>query len=307
MAIGFWGKIYDSVTNFAAEFGVTSQNAGQWTKAVVLAAQGRYEEKLAKRYDRIRLLGRDKDIPLEGIFTGVNLLEERAATRLYDVRGRLDEQQRELSEWQEIWDRRSKLRDGLEVVKEENFRRLFVVGKPGAGKTTYLRYLALEAARGRLAKVPILIELYEWGETGADLLSFMVRQFDICGLPDARLWIEMLLKRGQALVLFDGLDEVKQKGGRQKRLITEIRDFCDKYDSAQCVVTCRVAATDYSFTGCQYVEIADFNDAQIREFVGAPQPCRRYRPRQSRRLPAVATGQEKTNALKVMRDNTNSK
>ena len=112
----------------------------------------------------------------------------------------------------------------------------------------------MEAAQGNLPKVPILIELHEWDAANTDLLKFMERQFAICGLPDARLWIQMLLKRGEALVLFDGLDEVKQEQGRRKRMMRELRDFCDEYEKAQCVITCRIAATDYSFAGFQYVE-----------------------------------------------------
>ena len=57
----------------------------------------------------------------------------------------------------------------------------------------------------------------------------MVRQFEICGFPDAQLFIKHLLQAGQAIVLFDGLDEVKQQNDQRTQMIHALNNFTDQY------------------------------------------------------------------------------
>ena len=68
------------------------------------------------------------------------------------------------------------------------------------------------------------------------------------------------------MVLFDGLDEVRQEQEQRLRLSHLLRDFARKYDSCQCLITCRVAASDYHFEGFQDMEIADFTDEQVTRY-----------------------------------------
>ena len=69
-------------------------------------------------------------------------------------------------------------------------------------------------------------------------------------------------------MLFDGLDEVNQESGQRDKQTRAMNNFVEKYDRAQCLITCRLAASDYSFQPFTYVEIADFTEAQIQTFVG---------------------------------------
>src|SRR5438067_2409299 len=46
-----------------------------------------------------------------------------------------------------------------------------------------------------------------------------------------------------------------------------MNNFIEKYDQTQCLITCRLAASDYSFQPFTYVEIADFTKNQIKTFV----------------------------------------
>ncbi len=53
-------------------------------------------------------------------------------------------------------------------------------------------------------------------------------KLDIHGFPDAGEWAEELLKDGRALVLFDGLDEVRQEGNQRSKLSLLLKDFTRK-------------------------------------------------------------------------------
>jgi predicted NACHT family NTPase len=72
-----------------------------------------------------------------------------------------------------------------------------------------------------------------------------------------------LLEIGHAIVLFDGLDEVPEHDEQRKRTTEELQKIWRKYQKTQMIITCRVAATDYSFTEFTYIEMADFNEKQV--------------------------------------------
>jgi predicted NACHT family NTPase len=94
----------------------------------------------------------------------------------------------------------------LQVAIEE--KRFYLLGQPGSGKTTFLKYLTLQACAGKISKTPIFVSLKEWSDSKLTLLEFITEQFDICQFPDAESFISNLLKNGKAFLLFDGLDEV---------------------------------------------------------------------------------------------------
>ena len=141
------------------------------------------------------------------------------------------------------------------------------MGKPGAGKTTLLKYLTITTTDRTIDKTPIFISLHTWTQENSSLLDFMEKQFDICEFPDAKPFIKILLEKGQAMVLFDGLDEVVEEYGKQAQVINFLLEFTNRYPKNKYIITCRPAAVDYSFEKFTYVEIADFNEKQIDTFV----------------------------------------
>jgi predicted NACHT family NTPase len=66
------------------------------------------------------------------------------------------------------------------------------------------------------------------------------------------------------LVLLDGLDEVREED--TKRVLRQIREFSDKFHQNQFVITCRIAAKEYTFEQFTEVEVADFDKEQIAFF-----------------------------------------
>jgi len=230
-----------------------------WTRVDWEAASDKYRENIRKLYGTTRVLGKPEPISLEGIFTDAFILDKPTAYQRYDIEElRKDPDRIKPSSIQR--------RNGLDLVKDFERSRLFILGKPGAGKTTFLKYIALRASQGELNKIPIFVGLKEWADSGLGLMPFLAKQFDICGFPDALPFVEHVLATGNAVVLFDGLDEVQQAQKQRDKTIDRIRDFTNKYSWSQCLVTCRIAATDYTFEHFSYVEIADFNDAQISAY-----------------------------------------
>lgn len=89
----------------------------------------------------------------------------------------------------------------------------------------------------------------------------------MCAFPDAWPFISRLLDRGNAILLFDGLDEVSNEDRKRKDIVSAVADFSRQFPKSNIVVTCRVATTEYIFTQFKYVEIADFSNEQQRAFV----------------------------------------
>lgn len=232
-----------------------------WAKA-----EQAYLDKVIKLYDRVRILGNSVDVPLGDIFTQVYILDKPTARHRHDI----DELRKRGADRHEFQRQPGERIHGLDLVKQG--QNLFVLGKPGAGKTTFLKYITIQAAHKQLPRIPIFISLNQWADSRwgkgdkAALLPFLVEQFDICNFPDANVFIDYLLRAGRALVLFDGLDEVKQEKDQRRRLTLILQDFARKYNQSQHLITCRIAASDYAFTGFTDVEVADFTPDQVSEY-----------------------------------------
>jgi predicted NACHT family NTPase len=99
---------------------------------------------------------------------------------------------------------------------------------------------------------------------GGNRIEVPLLKGDLGGSPITRSTLIQILDSGKALVLLDGLDEVMEQD--HDRIIREIREFAEKYDQNHIVITCRIAAREYIFQQFTEVEMADFDDDQIRSF-----------------------------------------
>jgi hypothetical protein len=268
-----YGKIItDKVTDKATEAIKKKWAAVKWK-----SASEAYRKKIKKLYDTMQIMGMAEPVPLDDIFTEVYMLDQPTAFGRFDI-----ELLKQLSTNSDEPPPQAGRINGLNLVVEkvkkhvfeksktvtvDKERNLFILGKPGAGKTTFLKYIAVKAAEQVMDKVPIFVSLKEWADSKLELLPFIAERFDICDFPDAQVFVELLLKSGHATMLFDGLDEVNQESGQRDRQIYEMSKFVEKYDQTQCLLTCRVAASDYSFQPFTYIEIADFTEGQIHTFV----------------------------------------
>lgn len=231
-----------------------------WEKVDWVLAARTYRQEMARQYGWMHIFGMSQPVPLSNIFTDVYLLDKPSAWQRHTIQ----ELQRQ-SHAQADEDREHR-HNGVELVLQQT--RLFILGQPGAGKTTFLKYLATQAVQGQLDAIPIFVEMKAWSAGRSDLLSFLVHQFAICNFPDAQPFVEHILENGKAIILFDGLDEVNLEGGDRDHIISVVRDFARQYSKNKMVITCRTAATDYLFERFSYCELTDFTKEQMHAFVG---------------------------------------
>lgn len=231
---------------------ITRWDQVDWAKA----AQA-YTKFIKNTYGTMRVLGQPAPVPLEGIFTDVYILNKRLATQRFSI-----EEMQKLYARHEPFEGKAERQPGLEAV--HNIQKLFILGKPGAGKTTFLKYLALQAADGKLPLLPLFVPLKQWADSGIPLLPFLEQQLAVCSFPPAAEFVEKLLQEGKTLLLLDGLDEV---GETHHRPVTEaIHQTAQKYWKSQFVMTCRIAANEYTFTQFTEGEMADFAPPQVERF-----------------------------------------
>ncbi|NET55216.1 MAG: NACHT domain-containing NTPase [Symploca sp. SIO2E6] len=222
---------------------------------------------IQKQCGTMKVLDMTQPIGLQDIYTNVNILEKITGRRrlaLNELLQNFDPNSEEFDRcgFGQITERRVL---GLEVVKR--YDRLLVLGKPGAGKTTFLKYVAIQCANSKILteRVPVFITLKQFAETENQpaLTTYVNQIFTDYGVTEAQA-IE-IINRGQGLILLDGLDEVKEKDS--DRILNQIQQFTQQYDTNSFVLTCRIAAQEYTFEKFTEVEVADFDNQQIQTFV----------------------------------------
>lgn len=250
--------------NYGKELG--SQAIGvlktQWKKFNWPKASERYQSRVKDICSTMRILYKTETVPLDDHYVDLYVLDEKTADKwcgMDDLQSAFDESM--------SFTRQDKRESARSIIIR--YDRLFIYGKPGSGKTTLLKYYASLAQQRELNKVPIFISLSDWSYSKKGINDYIVEQFEICGFPDARMFIDSLLGKGNALVLFDGLDEISEESGERDRILHEMDDFVKQYYRNKICITCRISASNYVFAGKEkfkYVEIADFSTEQVSAF-----------------------------------------
>ncbi|MBD0361806.1 MAG: NACHT domain-containing NTPase [Coleofasciculus sp. C3-bin4] len=234
--------------------------------ALVQDIREKVRPSIQQRCGTMRVLDMTQPIGLDDIYTNVNVLERITGRMRLEIAQLLQGFDPQLENFDHIGLGRitGERVPGLKAVRR--YPKLMVLGKPGSGKTTFLKYLAIHCSSGNFLGnlVPIFITLRDFAEANnqPSCLEFIVQILSNSGVT-ASLVTE-LIQQGKALILLDGLDEVREEYA--SRAIKEIREFSEQYHSNQFVITCRIAAREYTFEKFTEVEVADFNHQQIRMF-----------------------------------------
>ncbi len=179
--------------------------------------------------------------------------------------------------------------------------RMVLVGAPGSGKSTFVNYLAyclashhlnpdagwlhhhlpaLPAAWQTLLPIPIsLRELSIWIQRDQInqrksrlLLDYLQSWLHERILDEFYFVLKEQLRRGQALLLLDGVDEIPDDDQLRRQIKEMISDLSDAFPDTPILVTCRVLS--YRTIHWQLddqiwpvFELAELTDAQIRHFI----------------------------------------
>ncbi len=226
----------------------------------------RYLISFFNRYGHIQVLGMSKPMYLTNIYIEIQMLDSLGNDRYSSVNKLMKffkencDSNRSL---QIIDDNKS---DGIKTAEREN--RLMVLGAPGGGKSTYLKKIGIECLKGKNYKLknylPIMIELKNI-DSDNDVYSLILNELEVANFPNPSLYLEQSLQNGKILLLFDGLDEIPQE--LEKKTINDIRDFCDQFSKNKFVISCRLAAYRGGLNNFTNIEIANFDERQIEQFI----------------------------------------
>ncbi|NEQ27275.1 MAG: NACHT domain-containing protein, partial [Microcoleus sp. SIO2G3] len=259
-----------------SELSEPEQNDSQDIDALVREVREQIQPYIQERCGTMRVLDMTQPVALGEIYTSVNILERIMGRRGLELAELMRDTCPEKFERFCLGDVREQRVPGLEAV--EKFSKLMILGKPGAGKTTFLKHLAIQCIGGEFQRdrVPVFITLKDFAEADGqpNLLEYINRLVVMPSVgaqgfaplqPNVEV-IQEILCQGRALILLDGLDEVKDADS--SRILRQIREFSQHFSQNQFVITCRIAARDYTFEQFTEVEIADFDDEQIADFSG---------------------------------------
>jgi predicted NACHT family NTPase len=251
--------------------GVEKQTLASDVEMLVAQARSRLATPILAQCGTLRLLDTAQPVALDDIYINVQILEQLSRQQWLDVS---DLQADPMASFDRLGSFPTSQTTVSALDAIATHPKLMVMGKPGAGKTTFLQKVALQCVRGELplARLPIFIQLRNLAEeTSAnsatigddlDLLNYINWKFGDFGISVRQ--VETLLKHGKVLLLLDGLDEVRSE--YTNTLLKQIAKFTETYYQNQFIITCRFAAQPYRFPGFTEVEIADFNQEQIEAF-----------------------------------------
>ena len=182
---------------------------------------------------------------------------------------------------------------------------LVLLGEPGSGKSTALRYLALTLAKAGLDDtIDLAQRLAGWGEFGEqgrllpiflpllplakrlasepgkagsdeDVWNEIARHVELNGAyPGLAAAVRDELEAGRVLLMLDGLDEVAGSDSR-RRVVRAVRDFAAQHANCRIVVACRVRAyegeqnAEWQLPGWPTATLADWTVGQMHYFIDA--------------------------------------
>lgn len=183
--------------------------------------------------------------------------------------------------------RRKKMQDEPESKKKiyeiladnDNKNHVIILGGPGAGKTTTVKYICQSLLTAELSinyNFPILINLRDIKDNESiysvlkNILGIEVytkekdKTFNLENVSLRNKYVNSYLNSLQAVLILDGFDEIKPS--RIEDFFSEIKLLMSSLTSSMVVLTSRSPSYNYSIDNSIEYEICDLDKQQIEEF-----------------------------------------
>ncbi|QSV66953.1 MAG: NACHT domain-containing protein [Aphanizomenon flos-aquae DEX188] len=263
VAVPIFQSLWGSGGKFLGMFG---KSLDRNTKQLIFNASKQYEQNYEERHGILKVLGMREPVKLESVYTAVQFLNDDAIGDFLSIQD-LEKVYRQ-GNARKFNSQDSQKQLGIEVANKKQY--LMVLGGPGAGKSTFLRKMGLEALKVKKGGfkhscIPVFIELKRFTSSEINIEKFIIEEFRICNFPDPEKFTAKALEKGKLLILLDGLDEVPSQNLNET--INQIQNFVDKYDQNRFIASCRTAAYRGNFRRFSDLAMADFDDEQIQQFI----------------------------------------
>jgi formylglycine-generating enzyme required for sulfatase activity/predicted MPP superfamily phosphohydrolase len=291
---GFWAadtQIYRNVTDgrfrFPAPAAFPSETAVVAPPFPDLGeTAGRYLQHLADRYRYLDFRGMGVSdrvplrLPLVDLYVPLKARIELPEGETWARELRLAGRKVSAEEAESMGQRLSEPAPLLDLLRKQD--GLMILGDPGAGKTTFLKYLALRLAvsdgqtLGLGDRLPVLLPLSAYAvalaRRNVPLDRFIVEYYRDLGLklPLGPL-LDEALARGEALMMLDGLDEVRDLAQRHM-VVQRVVDFFTFHRPAgnKFLLTSRIVGyreVRPAAEGLAECTLVDFDEDEIALFV----------------------------------------
>ena len=244
--------------------------------------EGKYYKRLEYVCRRFQTQGleadRDRVLNLQQVFVPVQICQRSLSRTAPNLLRRLEEREEPF--------RTKDIGDFLALMGHDpDFRRLAILGAPGSGKTTMMRYLTLMYAARTPSKlhpkapqfIPVLLYLRDVYPTIlqnpdlplADLVTTWAQKLQTTDpLQPPMGWFAKKLSQNRCLIMLDGLDEVADEGDRQR-----ISQWVDRqmyeYPDTPFILTSRPLGYEKAQLqeDVMVLEVEPMTDEQIQTFV----------------------------------------